>query len=94
MSSDIISAIGRLPFETAVEESKMRSTNYARLVKALRQRRGMTQEALAREIGVSFATLNKWENGRRRPQPYLARRIAEIAVEAGLDPGEFADDDG
>ena len=34
-----------------------------------------------------------WENGRRRPQPYLARRIAEMAVEAGLDPEEFADDD-
>ncbi len=67
----------------------MAATDYARLVKALRQKRGLTQEALAREIGVSFATLNKWENRRQHPQPYLARRIEEMARDAGLDPEEF-----
>lgn len=72
----------------------MSLTDYSRLVKALRQTRALTQEALAREIGVSFSTLNKWENGRQRPQPYLASRIVELARAAGLDPEEFthADD--
>ena len=69
----------------------MASTDYASLVKALRQKRGLTQEALAREIGVSFATLNKWENRRQPPQPYLARRIEEMARDAGLEPEEFTD---
>jgi transcriptional regulator with XRE-family HTH domain len=54
------------------------------LVKRLRQRLGLTQEQLAHEVGVTFSTVNQWENGRRRPQPFLLRRLLEM--EAGLDP--------
>ena len=42
--------------------------------------RGLTQEGLARELGVSFATVNGWENGRHRPIPALAERLAEMAA--------------
>jgi putative transcriptional regulator len=53
------------------------------LVKRLRQRLGLTQEQFAHEVGVTFSTVNQWENGRRRPQPFLLRRLLEM--EAGLD---------
>lgn len=33
-------------------------------VLTLRKRLGLTQEQFARELGVSFATVNRWENGR------------------------------
>lgn len=33
-------------------------------VKAIREQLGLSQEDLARKIGVSFATLNRWENGK------------------------------
>ena len=69
----------------------MASTDFARLVKALRDKRGLTQEQLAHEIGVSFSTVNVWENGHRRPQPYLAKRLLEMADEAGLDRKEYED---
>lgn len=36
-------------------------------VKALREQLGLSQEDLARKIGVSFATLNRWENGKSNP---------------------------
>lgn len=49
------------------------------LVRAIRATRGLTQEGLARELGVSFATVNGWENGRHQPIPLLARRLAEMA---------------
>ena len=62
------------------------------ILKALRQVRGLTQEALAREIGVTFATVNTWENGHRTPMPFLACRIVELAEQAGLDVGEFQAD--
>jgi transcriptional regulator with XRE-family HTH domain len=48
------------------------------LVKRLRERMGLTQEQFAREVGVTFSTVNLWENGRRRPQPYLLKRLLEI----------------
>ncbi len=71
----------------------MASTDFPSLLKALRQMRELTQEQLAREIGVSFSTVNVWENGRRHPQPFLANKIEELARAAGLDPEEFKDAD-
>lgn len=49
------------------------------LVRAIRATRGLTQEGLARELGVSFATINGWENGRHHPIPLLERKLQEMA---------------
>ena len=54
------------------------------LIRNIRSVRGLTQEALAREIGVTFSTVNGWENGRHRPIPALITRLLDIANEAGL----------
>jgi putative transcriptional regulator len=48
------------------------------LIKGLRQLLGFTQEQLAHELGVTFSTVNQWENGRRRPQPFLHKRLLEM----------------
>lgn len=37
------------------------------LVKEVRRQLGISQEDLARELGVSFATVNRWENGKSQP---------------------------
>lgn len=37
------------------------------LVKDVRMQLSLSQEDLAREIGVSFATVNRWENGLVKP---------------------------
>ncbi len=50
----------------------------SRLVKQLRERLGLTQERFAQEVGVTFSTVNQWENGHRRPQPYLLKRPFEM----------------
>ena len=39
---------------------------------------GLTQERFAQEVGVAFSTVNQWENGHRRPQPYLLKRLLEM----------------
>ena len=67
----------------------MANTNFPRLVKALRESLGLTQEQLAREIGVSFSTVDVSESGHRRPQPYVARRRREMADEAGMERREY-----
>jgi putative transcriptional regulator len=53
------------------------------LVKGLRQRLGLTQELFAHQVGVTFSTVNQWENGRRRPQPFLLRRLLEMKAALG-----------
>jgi DNA (cytosine-5)-methyltransferase 1 len=48
-------------------------------VRGVRARLGLTQEGLARTLGVTFATINGWENGRHRPSPALAERLEALA---------------
>ncbi len=37
------------------------------LVKEVRRQLALSQEDLARKLGVSFATVNRWENGQVKP---------------------------
>jgi putative transcriptional regulator len=48
-------------------------------VKAIRQRLGQSQAEFARMIGVSVATLQNWEQGRRRPEG-PARALLKVAA--------------
>lgn len=41
--------------------------NIVEQLKALRRQHGWSQEDLARELGVSFSTVNRWENGKAKP---------------------------
>lgn len=40
---------------------------FPELVKDVRRQLGISQEDLAHELGVSFATINRWENGKTMP---------------------------
>ncbi len=54
----------------------------AKLVKELRNRLHLTQEQFARKVGVTYGSVNHWENGKRMPQPFLVRRLLELHDEA------------
>ena len=51
-------------------------TDYPALLKEIRAQLGLSQEDLARELGVSFTTVNRWENGQTKPSK-LARARRE-----------------
>ncbi len=57
----------------------------ATLVRELRERTGLTQEKFAAKLGVTFPTINRWENGRSRPSPLALRRIKELLHSMGDD---------
>lgn len=44
----------------------------ARKIRSVRRRLGLTQEDLARRLGVARATVTRWENGTRRPSRTVA----------------------
>ena len=58
-------------------------TDIPALVKGLRQLLGLTQKQFARELGVSFSTVNQWLKARRRPQPVFLQRLLEMATSLG-----------
>jgi len=45
----------------------MGKDNFSDQVKAVRAALSLSQEDLAHAIGVSFATVNRWENGKTLP---------------------------
>lgn len=54
----------------------------------LRQQLGLSQEELAARLGVSFATVNRWEAGKSKPQRAQVASIDKLADEAaGEDDG-------
>ena len=66
--------------------------DYSQRVKQSRGLRGLTQTQLAELIGVSFATVNRWENGQSRPSNLSWRRILELEslVDEAATGGELA----
>lgn len=50
----------------------------------------LTQEQLAERLGVSFATVNRWEGGSSKPQKAAQEAIAALAEEAGVEPEDAA----
>lgn len=57
--------------------------DYAQRIKQFRARRGLTQQALAGRLGVSFATVNRWENGQAKPSQLSWNRLRQLEMEVG-----------
>ncbi|MFC1954066.1 helix-turn-helix transcriptional regulator [Chloroflexota bacterium] len=53
-------------------------------VKELRVRNGWAQEDLAREIGVSLSTVQRWERLGAKPNRMARRELARLFNEAGI----------
>jgi type I restriction enzyme M protein len=54
-------------------------------LRAIRAKLDLTQEQLAERLGVSFATVNRWEGGSSQPQRAAREAILALAREAGIE---------
>ncbi|MGB6055729.1 MAG: N-6 DNA methylase [Burkholderiaceae bacterium] len=68
-------------------------TDLPTTLRTLRAKLALTQEQLAERLGVSFATVNRWEAGASKPQRAQAQAIAALAQESGVE-GDTADAEG
>ena len=66
---------------------KRQPNNFPVMVKEVRRQLRLSQEELAHALGVSFATVNRWENGKTRPSKLALnqfRTFCEENVAKGL----------
>ena len=49
--------------------------DYSKLVKELRKQLHLSQEDLARELGVSFNSVNRWEGGKVNPSKMAKNQL-------------------
>lgn len=55
----------------------------AKLVRELRELTGLTQEKFAAKLGVTFPTINRWENNRAKPSPLALEKIEGLLRSLG-----------
>lgn len=51
---------------------------FPQMVRDLREQLGLTQEQFAAKIGVTWSTVNRWENGRGNPSPLALQNLKEL----------------
>ena len=61
--------------------------DYPQRIKRLRADLGLTQARLAAELGVSFATVNRWENGQVKPSRLSWAQLVKLASDRAPTPG-------
>jgi putative transcriptional regulator len=61
--------------------------NFPKTVKEVRRQLGLSQEELAHALGVSFATVNRWENGKTVPSKLARRQFDQLCKENNIGPG-------
>ena len=54
-------------------------------VKELRRKRGWAQEDMAREIGVSLSTVQRWERQGGKPTRLARRELKRLFEEASVE---------
>jgi DNA-binding transcriptional regulator YiaG len=55
--------------------------NFPEQVKAVRRQLKLSQEELAHALGVSFATVNRWENGKTSPSKLALKQFDAFCAE-------------
>lgn len=58
--------------------------NYSKVIKELRNKLTLSQVEFAQLLGVSFASVNRWETGKHEPTIKVKRKIKALMREYGI----------
>lgn len=65
--------------------------NYSKLIKELREKLILFQAELAELLGVSFASVNRWEMGHHEPTIKSKRKIVALCKKHKIRIDEYTD---
>jgi putative transcriptional regulator len=69
---------GKLMFQFT--DSSNSEEQIAQHVLEIRLEMGLTQEQLAAKLGVSFPTVNRWENKKTKPSPLAVQKLQKLLL--------------
>lgn len=58
---------------------------FSETIKQIRQKHFLSQEAFAKELGVSFATVNRWESGKTKPTYKTMKLLDDYCKKNGIN---------
>ena len=74
-----------------IKKTVIKQLRVGQLISELRLLTGLTQEEFAASLGVTFSTINRWENRRSQPSPMAMARIQEKLQKLGDRGQELLD---
>lgn len=63
------------------------------LVKQVRKQLGLSQEQLAREMNISFSTINRWEKGKNKPSQMAKELFIAFCINNGINITSMEEED-
>lgn len=60
------------------ERAVNRQPHLGPLIREVRERLGLSQEKFAARLGVSFPSVNRWENSKAKPSPLAVQQIKDL----------------
>lgn len=61
---------------------------YSEAIKKIRQKCFLSQEAFARELEVSFSSINRWESGKTKPNLSAMKKLKDFCAANNADFSE------
>ena len=58
--------------------------DYPKLLKEYREKMFLSQEDLAQKLGISYVTVNRWENGKFEPTIKMKKKLYNMFKKLGL----------
>ncbi len=58
--------------------------DYSKLIKQLREKLFLSQEDLGKQLGVSYVTICRWEQGKYEPTIKLKKKLNELFINAKI----------
>lgn len=58
---------------------------FSQVTKEIRKCLNISQEQLAKELHVNFATINRWKNGKNSPHMLARKALYDYSKEKGID---------
>lgn len=68
---------------TVKKPPMMNQPQIGQLIRELRLETGLTQEQFAAELGVTYSSMNRWENARSKPSPLAMQKIEGMLQKMG-----------
>ena len=63
---------------------------FAEKMQTVRKQLFLSQEAIAKELGVSFATVNRWEKGKCEPGYKAQKAFNDFCEKNNIDPNSHS----
>ena len=84
--------MGSVKRATPKQASRLIQPKVGTLIHELRQLTKLTQVQLAEVLGVSYETINRWENGHIQPSPLALKQIQLFVNELSLSSSKVVQD--